>query len=143
VVKKIASSIVTRASYPKNNVTNILSDPLTKTTDARPVYFTQNLAGLDTIGKTSENRAALARVFPYPIMVESRRRKRNKISRFTSINAHTNLVPFNRLLVNHLLLGGTNYINCDRPQSVGVYQSFYARSHLAQKSHSIILVFVT
>jgi hypothetical protein len=53
----------------------LISDPLTKTTDARPVYFTQNLAGLDTIGKTSETRAAIARVFPYPIRVESRRRK--------------------------------------------------------------------
>ena len=69
----------------KINVTNILSDPLTKTTDARPVYFTQNLAGLDTIGKTTEPRAALARVFPYPIMVESLARQATKISRFTSI----------------------------------------------------------
>jgi hypothetical protein len=69
----------------------------------------------------------LARVFPYPIMVESLAKQATKISRFTSINNRTNLVPFNRLLVNNLLLGGTNYINCNRPQSVGVYQSFYAR----------------
>jgi hypothetical protein len=43
-------------AYPKNNVTNILSDPLTKTTDTSPVYSTQNLAPLDTIREGSEVR---------------------------------------------------------------------------------------
>ena len=57
----------------------------------------------------------LARVFPYPITTESRHRKITKISRFTSINYHTDLVSFDRLLVNNLLLCWTNVINCDRP----------------------------
>jgi hypothetical protein len=64
-----------RCSQIAKNVTNILSDPLTKTTDASSAYSTHNLAQFDTIRKTSEIRAALARVFPYPITTESCRRK--------------------------------------------------------------------
>ncbi len=59
------------------------------------------------------------RVFHYPITTENRRRKRNKISRFTSINARTDLVPINYLLVNPLLSRWTNCINRDRPQPAG------------------------
>jgi hypothetical protein len=55
----------------------------------------------------------LVRVFPYPITVESLAKQTTKISRFTSINDLANLVPFDRLLVNNLLLCRTNFINCD------------------------------
>ena len=61
----------------------------------------------------------LVRIFPYPITTESRRRKRNKISRFTSINDRTDLVPINYSLVNPLLSRWTNCVNRDRPQPAG------------------------
>ena len=63
----------------------------------------------------------LVRVFPYPITTESLARQITKISRFTSINDRTNLVSINHLLVNNLLLCGTNPINCDRSDSMGLY----------------------
>ena len=66
----------------------------------------------------------LVRVFPYPITAESLAKQITKISRFTELNDRANLVPLNHLLVNNLLLCRTNFINCDRPQSMGVYQSF-------------------
>lgn len=59
------------------------------------------------------------RVFPYPITTEIRRRKRHKISRFTSINDRTYLVPINYSLVNPLLSRWTNCVNRDRPQPAG------------------------
>ena len=85
----------------------------------------------------------LARVFPYPIMVESRRRK---LQRFLDLPQLTiALIWFPLItywLTTYCSAGQTISIAIDRSQW-GVYQSFYARSHLAQKSHSIILVFVT
>ena len=57
-----------KLAYPKNNVTNILSDPLTKTTDVSPVYFTHNLALLDTIRETSETREAGTPYFPTQLL---------------------------------------------------------------------------
>ena len=39
----------------------------------------------------------LVRVFPYPITTESLAKQITKISRFTSINDRTNLVPINHL----------------------------------------------
>lgn len=69
----------------KINLTNILPNSLTKETDASPVYFTDNPVELDTIRK-KVGLERLVRVFPYPITTQSRRSKRNKISRFTSIN---------------------------------------------------------
>jgi hypothetical protein len=70
------------------------------------------------------------RVFPYPITTETLAKQITKISRFTSINDRTNLVPINHLLVNKLLPYRTKVIDCD-PQSVGVYQSVHARIDLA------------
>jgi hypothetical protein len=85
----------------------------------------------------------LARVFPYPITTESLARQITKISQFTTINYLVNLVPFDRLFINHLLLCWANFINSYRPQPMGVYQSVNNRLDLAEKSHPLILVFVT
>ena len=71
------------------------------------------------------------RVFPYPITTESLAKQITKISRLTSIKDRTNLVPINHLLVNNLLPYRTKVIDCDRDQSVGVYQSIHARIDLA------------
>ncbi|HEY9295795.1 MAG TPA: hypothetical protein VIQ31_05380, partial [Phormidium sp.] len=90
----------------------ILPDSLTKTTDTSPVYFTHNLVGLDTIRETSEVREAGSSV-PLPNYHRKSSSQITKISRFTSINARINLVSLERLLVNNLLLCGTNPINCD------------------------------
>jgi hypothetical protein len=67
----------------------------------------------------------LVRVFPYPISTESLAKQTTKIPGLTSINALTNLVSINHLLVKNLLLCGSNFINCDRAQSRGVYQSIH------------------
>ena len=76
-------------------------------------------------------------------MLESRRRK---LQRFLDLPQLTlPLIWFPLIaywLTTYCSAGQTISIAID-PMSVGVYQSFYARSHLAQKSHSIILVFVT
>jgi hypothetical protein len=56
----------------------------------------------------------LVRVLPYPITTESLAKQTTKISALTSINHRINLVSLDRLLVNNLLLCGTNFINCDR-----------------------------
>jgi len=85
----------------------------------------------------------LARLFPYPITTESLAKQIAKIFGLTSINDRTNIVPFARLLVNNLLLCGTNPISGDRSHSMGLYQSVYNRPNLAEKSHPLILVFVT
>jgi hypothetical protein len=79
----------------------------------------------------------LARVFPYPITTESLAKQIAKISRSTSINDRAHMVSINQLLVNYLLQSGANFINCDRPQSMGIYQSVYDRHNLAatQPSH--------
>ena len=58
----------------------------------------------------------LVRVFPYPITTKSLAKQIAKIFGLTSINDHTNVVPFARLLVNNLLLCGTNPISGDRTQ---------------------------
>jgi hypothetical protein len=79
----------------------------------------------------------LARVFPYPITTESLARQITKISRFAPINDLVNLVPFERLFVNHLLLSWANFINSYRSQSMGVYQSVNNRLELAQKIHPL------
>ena len=47
-----------RLAYLPKNVTNILSNPLTKTTDPCSVYAAHNLTGYYTIRKTSETRKA-------------------------------------------------------------------------------------
>ena len=73
----------------------------------------------------------LARVLPYPITTESLAKQIAKIFGFTSINDRTNFVSINHLLVNNLLPYRTKVIDCDRPQSVGVYQSVHARIDLA------------
>jgi hypothetical protein len=43
------------------------------------------------------------------------------------------LVAFNRLLVNNLLLGGTNYINCDRSYVSGGVSIFLRSPDLRHK----------
>ncbi len=47
-----------KLAYPKNNVTHILPNPLTKTTNARSVEVAHNIIGSYTIGKTSETGTA-------------------------------------------------------------------------------------
>ena len=69
----------------------------------------------------------LVRVFPYPITTESLAKQIAKIFGVTSINDHTNVVPFARLLVNNLLLCGTNPISGDLSDSMGLYQSVYVK----------------
>jgi hypothetical protein len=69
--------------------------------------------------------------------------KANKISRFTSINDRANLVPLiTYWLTTYCSVGQTLSIAL-APTSMGVYQSFYARPNLEEKSYPIILVFVT
>jgi hypothetical protein len=93
----------------------------------------------------------LARVFPYPITTESRRRKLQRFLDIPQLTIALQKVSINQLLVNHVLLCGANFINCDRPQSMGVYQSVYVkrsypegnRLTLAAKSHPIVLVYLT
>jgi len=111
---------------PKKYVTKILPDSLTKTTDTSPVYFTHNLFGLDTIRETSEVREAGSSV-SLPNYHRKSSSQITKISRFTSINDRTTLASIDRLLVNNLLLSGTNPINCDRSDSMGLYQSVYVK----------------
>jgi hypothetical protein len=125
-----------KLAYPKNNVTNILSDPLKETTDARSVYFTHNLALLDTIRKTSEVRAARTGIC---LSNNSRKlpSKTAHISGLTSTNARRNLVSINQLLVNNLLPSRTTIINRDCSHSMGLYKSLYGQLNLAatQLSH--------
>ncbi len=73
----------------------------------------------------------LARVFPYPITAESRRRKLLIFLDLPQLTIARSLVPINHLLVKNLLPYRTKVIHCDRPQSVGVYQSVHARIDLA------------
>ena len=49
----------------------------------------------------------------------------------------------NAILVHNLLPYRTKVIDCDRPQSVGVYQSVHARIDLAEEGYPIILMFIT
>src|SRR4028119_1908851 len=113
MLKKDSQPNCYKLAYPKNNVTNILSDPLKKTTDTRSVYFTHNLALLDTIRKTSEVRAARTGI---SLSNNSRKSppKTAHISGLTSTNDRTNLVPINHLLVKNLLPYRTKVIACDR-----------------------------
>ena len=78
----------------------------------------------------------LVRVFPYPITTESLAKQTTKIFGLISINDRTNLVPFDRLLVNNLLLCGTNPISGDRSDSMGLYQSVYDRPRSGRKELS-------
>ena len=85
----------------------------------------------------------LARVFPYPITTESRRRK---LQRFLDIPQLTiALIWFPLIsywLTTYCSVGQTLSIAID-PTSMGVYQSVYDRPTLAAKSHPIILVRLT
>ncbi|HEY9302023.1 MAG TPA: hypothetical protein VIQ31_37785, partial [Phormidium sp.] len=63
----------------------------------------------------------LVRVFPYPITTESRRRKLQRFLDLPHLTLARSLVSFDRLLVNHLLLCGTNPISGDRSDSMGLY----------------------
>ena len=85
----------------------------------------------------------LARVFPYPITTESRRRKLQRFLDLPHLTITLQKVSIDRLLVNNFLLSRTNFISSDRSQPVGVYQPVHNRLDLAEKSHSTILVFVT
>ena len=78
----------------------------------------------------------LARVFPYPITTESLAKQIAKIFGLTSINDHTNVVSFGHLLVNNLLLCGTNPISGARSDSMGLYQSVYDRPRSGRKEPS-------
>jgi len=55
----------------------------------------------------------LARVFPYPITAESRRRKLLIFLDLPQLTLAGNLVPINQLLVNNLLPCRTTIINRD------------------------------
>jgi hypothetical protein len=131
------------ASLSQKNVTNILSDPLTKTTGASSVYSTHTLAQFDTIRKTSEIRATLARVFPYPITTESRRRK---LQRFLDLPQLTIALLGHPLitywLTNYCPVGQSLSIAIDRSQW-GCINLFTIARALAKKSHPIILVAFT
>ncbi|MEG4229012.1 hypothetical protein QUA35_23215 [Microcoleus sp. N9_B2] len=56
MVKKDRQQNYYTIAYSKKYVTNILPDSLTKTTDAKPVYFTHNLFEPDKIRETSNDR---------------------------------------------------------------------------------------
>jgi hypothetical protein len=136
VVKKDRQQNCYTLAYPKKYVTNILPDSLTKTTDASPVYFIHNLVEPDTIRKTSEVRETGSSI-SLPNYYRKSPSQITKISRFTSINDHTNLVAINHLLANNLLPYRTKVIDCDRPHSVGMYQSVHARINLAEEGYPI------
>jgi hypothetical protein len=79
----------------------------------------------------------LARVFPYPITTESRRRK---LQRFLDLPQLTILLIWfpliAYLLTTYCSLGQTLSIAID-PTSMGVYQSVNNRLDLAEKSHPL------
>ena len=124
------------ASLSKKNVTNILSDLLIKTTDASSAYSTHNLAQFDTIRKTSEIRAALAMVFPYPITTESRRRK---LQRFLDLPQLTIALLWHPLiaywLTTYCPVGESLSIAIDRSLP-GMYKSVYDRPRFGKKEPS-------
>ena len=68
MVKKDRQQNCYTLAYPKTYVTNTLPDSLTKTTDISSVYFTHNLALLDTIRETSEIREAGTPYFPTQLL---------------------------------------------------------------------------
>jgi len=68
VVKKDRQQNGYTLAYPKKYVTDILSNSLTKTTDISSVYFTHNIALLDTIRETSEIREAGTPYFPTQLL---------------------------------------------------------------------------
>ena len=85
----------------------------------------------------------LARVFPYPITAESRRRK---LLIFLDLPQLTIAVIWFPLITYWLRIycpiGQRLSIAID-PTSVGVYQSVHARIDLAEEGYPIILVFIT
>ena len=85
----------------------------------------------------------LARVFPYPITTESRRRK---LQRFLDLPQLTiSLIWFPLItywLTTYCSVGQTLSVAIDRAP-MGLYQSVYDRPNLAKKSYPLILVFVT
>jgi hypothetical protein len=81
MLKKDRQSNCYRLAYLPKTVTNILSNPLTKTTDhAQFMLLTILLDIIQSEKQVSLER--LARVFPYPITTKSRRRK---LQRFLDI----------------------------------------------------------
>ena len=85
----------------------------------------------------------LARVFPYPITAESRRRK---LLIFLDLPQLTIAVIWFPLITYWLRIycpiGQRLSIAID-PTSVGVYQSVHARIDLPEEGYPIILVFIT
>ncbi len=85
----------------------------------------------------------LARVFPYPITAESRRRKLLiflDLPQLTSALIWFPLITY--WLRTYCPIGQKLLIAID-PMSVGVYQSVHARINLAEEGYPIILVFIT
>jgi hypothetical protein len=83
------------------------------------------------------------RVFPYPITAESRRRKRIRFLDLPQLTIALIWFPLiTYWLTTYCSVGQTLSIAI-APTSMGVYQSFYARPNLEEKSYPIILVFVT
>jgi hypothetical protein len=85
----------------------------------------------------------LARVFPYPITTESRRRK---LQRFLDLPQLTIALIWFPLIVywlrTYCSVGQTLSIAID-PTSMGMYQSLHDRIDLAEEGYPIILVSVT
>jgi len=85
----------------------------------------------------------LVRVLPYPITTESRRRKLQRFLDLPQLTIASIWFPLIAYwLTTYCSVGQTLSIAID-PTSMGVYQSFYYRLNLEEKSYPIILVFVT
>lgn len=85
----------------------------------------------------------LARVFPYPITAESRRRKLQRFLDLPQLTGTPDLVSPDNLLVNHLLPSGSDFINCHRSHPMGIYKHTLGLPGLGEESYPFILVPVT
>ncbi len=82
-------------------------------------------------------------MFPYPITAESRHRKLQGFLDLPQLTiALIWLALITYWLTTYCYVGQTLSIAI-APTSMGVYQSFYYRPNLEEKSYPIILVFVT
>jgi hypothetical protein len=118
--KKIGSIIVTRLPIQKIMIPTFYQTHLKKQlTKAQFLVMTTLLSVMQSEKQVRLER--LARVFPYPITTESRRRKLQRFLDLPNLTISLIWLPINYLLVDHLLPHWYSFINCNRPQSMGVH----------------------
>jgi hypothetical protein len=84
----------------------------------------------------------LASAFGYPITAPRGAEEITEVLEFASTNNQSDLVSLHHLLVNYLLLSGSNFINCDRTWR-GLYQYTLGLPGVPEQSYPFILVTVT